>query len=346
MPIIPKVMRRSVIFFFFLLPAPHSTFAAPTLPEVQTYDQLLHAIREVRSASQQRIERTVDQEKVREAWETGQLIHIHVLHHQERADYGEQVIIRLAKDLRTNPTELSFCLQFYRAYPIHWPANELSWSHHQAILALNDPKEMKEVAKEAVRRGWNRDQTREEVRRRKNRAGVSEEPESLEPIKPGILNTYQIFKQDGKLKIDLGFDTYFDLPKLFEKKVKAGDIVAFEGSRTKTATLNDLYTYQAKVLQTVDGDTFYALIDLGFGVSLHQRLRIRRLDAPEILSSEGKKAKAVLEKILARAKGPVVLKISKTDDQYGRYLADTWVNGRNIDQELLDTEIFQLRGDA
>ena len=41
--------------------------------QVATYDQLVRAIRQVRAASRTRIEQAVEQEKVREAWETGKL---------------------------------------------------------------------------------------------------------------------------------------------------------------------------------------------------------------------------------------------------------------------------------
>ena len=127
--------------------------APPALPDVQTYDGLLRAIRGVQAASQKRIEQAVEQEKVREAWETGKLIDTHVLKYKERADYGEQVLLKLAKDLETSETELRYMLQFARTYPIHRPADELSWSHHQALLSLNDPKEREEVTREALLKG-------------------------------------------------------------------------------------------------------------------------------------------------------------------------------------------------
>ena len=43
------------------------------------------------------------------------------------------------------------------------------------------------------------------------------------------------------------------------------------------------------------------------------------------MTTEGQQAKKVLQKVLNRAKGSIVIKVSKTDDQYGRYLVDTWV---------------------
>ena len=108
----------------------------------------------------------------------------------------------------------------------------------------------------------------------------------------------------------------------------------------------DLYTYHAEVTETVDGDTFHCVIDLGFGMKIRQRVRLRRLDADEIVSAEGKRAKNVLEKILARDQGKIRIKVSKGDDQYGRYLVDVWVKYKNIDQELLDSGLLTLRPDA
>ncbi len=98
---------------------------------------------------------------------------------------------------------------------------------------------------------------------------------------------------------------------------------------------NLLYTYRAQVVRIVDGDTFHALIDLGFGTTLAQRVRLRRVDAPEILTAEGKEARNLLEKILARDKGRVILQ-SRELDQHGRPIADVWVLGKPVDQELLD----------
>ena len=311
--------------------------------EVATYEGLLHAIRETRAASQARITATVEEEKVREAWETGKLIDEYILLNKERAQYGERVLRHLSYDLGTSQTELSFMLQFARAYPIYWPANKLSWSHYQALLSLNDPKERDEVTKEAIEKGWNRDQVREEVRRRQLR---TETPIELPEITPGPLYTYQITRLKDSLKIDLGFGIYHGVPEKDAHKFKEGDIVhaspslrsASGGeaiSLLKDASPSDLYTYSAVVTQVVDGDTFHALIDLGFGVTVAQRVRLRRIDAPEILTAAGKDAKALLEKILSRDNGRITLQ-SHDLDQHGRPIADVWVKNKPVDQELLD----------
>ncbi len=338
-------LRVAILFSLFLFPSLAIT-APPAIPEVKTYEQLIFEIRAVRTRTQAIIEQAVEQAKVREAWETGKLIQEHILLNQPRGEYGKQVIERLASDLGTSERELNYMVEFAREYPIARTSAQLTWGHYESLLAVNDPQKREEIETLAAKENWPLQRLRQEIRARKlpvfDTTGVE-----LPEITPGPLNTYQTFRQEGRLKIDLGFDAYLDLPKKYEKKVKEGEIVILDGSRNpKRATLNDLYTYQAKVTQVVDGDTFHALIDLGFGITLYQRLRLRRLDAPEIVSTEGKEAKEALEKILFRNKGQILAKISRTDDQYGRYLVDVWVDDKNIDRELLDAKVFTVRGDA
>ncbi len=304
--------------------------------QVATYDQLLHAIREVQASAEARIEAAVEAEKVREAWETGKLIDEHILLSKKRARYGERVLQRLSFDLGTSQTELSYMLQFARDYPIHRPADKLSWSHYQSLLAINDLKERDEVAKRAVKENWTRQQVREEVGRRKH---LTESPTEPPEITPGPLYTYQIIRLKDQLKIDLGFGAYLDLPEKDAKKIKEGDVIHFDPSSKTLSVIassaSDLYTYNALVTQVVDGDTFHALIDLGFGITLAQRVRLRRIDAPEILTADGKEAKAYLEKILSRDQGRILMK-SLDIDQHGRPIADVWVKNKSVDQELID----------
>ena len=247
--------------------------SAVASPRVATYQGLLQAIRETRAASQARIETAVEQEKVREAWETGKLIDEHILLHKERADYGEQILKRLSGDLAVSETELGYIVQFSRTYPISPPAEKLSWAHYRELLSMNDSKEREEVTKRAVKEHWNREQVREEIQRRQH---GTQAPAKLPVITPGPPYTYQIIRLKDRLKIDLGF-----------------------------------------------------------GITMAQRVRLRRIDAPEIESAEGKEAKAYLKKVLSRDPGRILMK-SVDIDQHGRPLADVWVKNKPVDQELLD----------
>jgi hypothetical protein len=44
-------------------------------------------------------QRKIEEARVRTYWETGRLIDQHLLLHKERADYGAQVVPKLARDL-------------------------------------------------------------------------------------------------------------------------------------------------------------------------------------------------------------------------------------------------------
>ena len=48
-----------------------------------------------------------------------------------------------------------------------------------------------------------------------------------------------------------------------------------------TSTNDNLYCYRATVLRVVDGDTIDVMLDLGFSVSLKERIRFYGINAPE-----------------------------------------------------------------
>jgi len=310
-----------------------STSSGQVVPAgVVTYDQLVHAIREVRTESRKRVEQAVRQEKVREAWETGKLIDEHILLHKERAEYGKHVLLKLAVDLDVSNTELSCMLQFARAYPILPHAEQLSWSDYRELLSVNAPEERNSLAERAGKEHWSRVRLREEIRNVTK--GGKAAPAEVLTAEPGIPGTYRVLKatvgeHKGELVLDLGFSCYASLSSImsspnrrFSSPPKAliggpdprlllsgrdpgdtfreGDIVMLENGKLETSQLGveALYTYRVDVVEVIDGDTLKVSIPLGFGFTIVQKLRLRGLDAPEIESAEGKEAKAFLEKML------------------------------------------------
>lgn len=297
------------------------------LPKVETYGQLVQAIRQARSVSAQRVK----QEKVRLAWETGKLIDEHILKNKRRAAYGKNVILRLARDLGTSETELRFMLDFARSYPIYPKSNELTWSDYRELLSLNDAEERQKIAERAEKEKWDSTRIRREIKRiNASKRGQNLPPESLES-KPGKVGVYRVIKAKvgpyaGQLALDLGFSNYYQPGELGE--FKQGDIVFAERETNgyalsiSQARFDDLYTYRAYVIDIIDGDTFTAIIDLGFEFVTEQKLRLRGLDAPEIESAEGQEAKAFLERELKKGV-PILIKTVKSD-KYDRYLADVF----------------------
>jgi len=339
--------------------------------QVGTYDQLLSAVREMKSESRVRVEKAVEQERVREAWEIGRLIDAHVLQHKERADYAKQVLPRLAGDLGMSERELYYMLKFYRAYPILPSTAELSWGHYRELLSVNDPKERETVASEAVKNKWSEKETREAVRKVKARAGEKATPAEILTAQPGNPGTYKIIlartgPYAGKLALDLGFSNHMRLAEVVEDTSLfiEGDILDFtdeqdEIRKSKEADFSRagqfarnspvpipvnrgeaaLFTYRAWVQRVLDGDTIEAVVDLGFGITTTQTLRLRGIDAPEIVTRNGMKAKKFVEKRLANS--PRVLIKTSQSDKYDRYLVDVFYIDKAGQQQYLNNRLLE-----
>jgi endonuclease YncB( thermonuclease family) len=81
-----------------------------------------------------------------------------------------------------------------------------------------------------------------------------------------------------------------------------------------------MFEYRATIERAIDGDTFVAMVDLGFGIFKRETFRVAGIDCPELNTMEGKAAKAFVEDWLASTHGVVSIE-SKKPDKYGRWLA-------------------------
>jgi len=98
--------------------------------------------------------------------------------------------------------------------------------------------------------------------------------------------------------------------------------------------ITKLYYYRAVVVRVIDADTVDFLIDLGFTSSRKERLRLARIDAPEVRGPEreaGLEAKAWLQSKLAI--GDEVLIRTNKSDSFGRYIAEIFIE---TDEGLLN----------
>ena len=95
-----------------------------------------------------------------------------------------------------------------------------------------------------------------------------------------------------------------------------------------------LYYYAAAVTKIVDADTIYANVDLGFSITKQEKLRLARIDAPEVRGKQreaGLAAKSWLQSKLAI--GDRILIRTIKSDSFGRYIAEILIE---IDGELLN----------
>ncbi len=85
-----------------------------------------------------------------------------------------------------------------------------------------------------------------------------------------------------------------------------------------------MYTYRAKVVRCVDGDTVDFNVDLGFDVFIKIRTRLVGVNTPERGHAEYKSATRWVEDLLKSQEdedGYVEIKTGKTG-KYGRWLVD------------------------
>jgi micrococcal nuclease len=93
-----------------------------------------------------------------------------------------------------------------------------------------------------------------------------------------------------------------------------------------------MYQYKIKKIhRIIDGDTIDVAIDVGFHITINQRVRLKGIDAAETRTkdlkekSEGLMAKEWLEKELSR-EGEWVIETTK-EDKYGRILGTLYLVG-------------------
>ena len=108
-----------------------------------------------------------------------------------------------------------------------------------------------------------------------------------------------------------------------------------------------MYVYKIKRLNSVvDGDTIDCDIDLGFDISINQRIRLAGIDTPESRTKDlnekklGLESKDFLKNKLSECKGNLVIKTEKIDstEKYGRILGWLYEDGKEIsfNQMMID----------
>lgn len=134
----------------------------------------------------------------------------------------------------------------------------------------------------------------------------------------------------------------FDSLPSLKPYVEAVTKLEKEAAVMRTALNQPNYVYRAKIATVVDGDTVDCDLDLGFHLNYHVRLRLARINAPEMPSDSGQAAKAYLAQFL---EGKDVTLSTKKTDPYGRYIAEVvlLVEGQpvNVSDHLLEKKLVK-----
>jgi endonuclease YncB( thermonuclease family) len=95
-----------------------------------------------------------------------------------------------------------------------------------------------------------------------------------------------------------------------------------------------LFTYNAMLERVVDGDTLDVTLDLGFHTFTKQRIRLARINAPEMSIPEGVEAKTNLTALLPI--GTSLIISTKKTDIYGRYIGEVTLGEINLNDKLVE----------
>jgi endonuclease YncB( thermonuclease family) len=87
------------------------------------------------------------------------------------------------------------------------------------------------------------------------------------------------------------------------------------------------YRYRARCQRVIDGDTFVALVDLGFYASIAVHVRVHGFDAPELGTPEGAAARDYARTVLEQAAPELVLESFKDRRSFERWVCDVYVAG-------------------
>jgi micrococcal nuclease len=85
------------------------------------------------------------------------------------------------------------------------------------------------------------------------------------------------------------------------------------------------YRYQVQVTGVHDGDTITVVVDLGFSITHTIPVRLARINAPELATTEGRAAQQAVAAYVAAHPGQWTVQTYKSgEDKYRRWLADVY----------------------
>jgi len=341
------------------------------------YQELISQISEIYLNAQNESKKQVNQIILEAYWQIGRRLVEVEQKGQARAGQGDELLIKLSGELTGkfgngfSVTNLRYMRQYFLAYPKHHGRDVLPWTHYRSLLSIKDPELRSYYEKQAGEHKWStRDLDRylklDKVERERislPRPAQKESSEKASPfqIKRGQLYTYSLTNAplgqtiQSPLMIDCGFQIFKEMNFKKVGPLKSEDRVISKKTadeyqiRRADIPPSELYVYKALVERVIDGDTLLCMINAGFHNWTRQRLRLRNINAPEINTPRGKKAKAFIQESLTHCEF-VIVKTYKTD-KYDRYLADVFylngvkypdvvaAEGRLLNQDLVENHL-------
>lgn len=250
-----------------------------------------------------------------------------------RAEYGTNLLENLSKDLSTkygkgfSVTNMKYMRQFYLNNRKGQAPDQLTCTHYVELLSVEDDQKRKELETEATRKNLTTDELRERI---KSVGAQHLEPSSngvqnIEPLRKPTnleLNVYGFVRKGNPLWLPNDSGRHGGQP--LRKQIIDCGFFFYHPTASKHIKIMDkpAFTYKAIVERVIDGDTLWAIIDIGFKNVVREKLRLRGIDTPELGTKEGEAAKKYVTKLLKIGQD-IIIKTSKSD-LYGRFVADVF----------------------
>ena len=102
---------------------------------------------------------------------------------------------------------------------------------------------------------------------------------------------------------------------------------------------------EGKVVKVYDGDTITVLIDLGFGVTFKEKVRLYGINTPEIRGKERPDGLISRDRLRERIldKDVIIKTLKDKKGKYGRYIAEVYLEEENINNWLVSEGLAERR---
>ena len=110
--------------------------------------------------------------------------------------------------------------------------------------------------------------------------------------------------------------------------------------------MDNQYHYRGLVTKVYDGDTITVDIDLGFHVVLKKEtFRLYRINTPEVRGVEREQGLISRDWLRERILHKNIVLVTKKDKKgkYGRWLADIWMDGICLNDELVEKGLAEYK---
>jgi predicted nuclease of restriction endonuclease-like (RecB) superfamily len=262
-------------------------------PLATTDEALLAEVRNLTLEGRQQTAHAVNAGLTLTYWHVGDRVRREILH-QKRAEYGEQIVAALARQLEAefgrgfSEKALRHMIRFAESFPtleiVSALSRQLAWSHFLEVIYLKDPLGREFYAEMCRIERWSVRTLRERIRSMLyERTAISKKPEKL------IAQELQALREEDRLTPDLVFRDPYVLDFLglkdtySEKDLEAAILREIESFLLELGAGFAFVERQKRI--TLDGDDYY--LDLLF---YHRKLR--RLVGVELKLGDFKPADA------------------------------------------------------